>query len=354
MPNADRLAAAGARAVGQGVVVGAITLGVLAGLLLVAGLPVGAALAALWRGAFGSTDAILSSTLVRAIPLLLIGSGMVIALRAGVINLGGDGQLLAGAVVATAVALGADRWGVFAVTLALIGAAGGGASWAVLPAWLKSRFGTLEVVSTIMMNFLALYVVSYLVRGPLQEPTGIYPQSASIAVAAQLPPLMAGTRLHAGVGLAVLAVVASWLLLEHSAAGFRMRAVGSNPRAAELAGRIDVGRVQRGAFLTSGALAGLAGGIEVLGVTYALYENLSPGCGYSAIAVALLARLGPLRVVVSALLLGGLAAGATAMQRDAGIPAGAAATVEATLILVILAGQALLLRRAGAERTAAP
>jgi simple sugar transport system permease protein len=332
--------------------VGTIAVGVLAGLLFLAGFPVGAALASLWRGAFGSTDAVLSATLVRAIPLLLIGSGMVIALRAGVINLGGDGQLLAGAVAATAIALEAHQWGVPGIALALIGAAGGGAGWALLPAWLKSRFGTLEVVSTIMMNFLALFVVSYLVRGPLQEPTGIYPQSASISVAAQLPPLIAGSRLHAGVGLAVLAVVASWLLLEHTAAGFRIRAVGSNPRAAELAGRIDVQGVQRGAFLTSGALAGLAGGIEVLGVTFALYENLSPGYGYSAIAVALLARLGPLRVVLSALLLGGLAAGATAMQRDAGIPAGAAATVEATLILVILGGQALLLRRAGSERVA--
>ena len=339
--------------VGQGVVVAAIAVGVLAGLLFLAGFPVGAALAALWRGAVGSTDAVLSSTLVRAIPLLLIGSGMVIALRAGVINLGGDGQLLAGAVVATAIALEVDQWGVLGITLALLGAAVGGAGWALLPAWLKNRFGTLEVVSTIMMNFLALYVVSYLVRGPLQEPTGIYPQSATISAAAQLPPLISGSRLHAGVGLAVLAVVVSWLLLEHTAAGFRIRAVGSNPRAAELAGRIDVGRVQRGAFLTSGALAGLAGGIEVLGVTFALYENLSPGYGYSAIAVALLARLGPLRVVLSALLLGGLAAGATAMQRDAGIPSGAAATVEATLILVILGGQALLLRRAGADRVAA-
>jgi simple sugar transport system permease protein len=141
-------------------------------------------------------------------------------------------------------------------------------------------------------------------------------------------------------------VAATWLYLEHTAAGFRIRAVGSNARAAELAGRIDGRRVQRGAFLTSGALSGLAGGIEVLGVTFALYENLSPGYGFSAIAVALLARLGPLRVGLSALLLGALAAGATAMQRDAGIPSGAAAAVEATLILVLLGGQALLVRRA--------
>jgi simple sugar transport system permease protein len=157
-----------------------------------------------------------------------------------------------------------------------------------------------------------------------------------------------------GIVLALLAAVAGWLLLEHSAAGFRIRAVGSNPRAAALAARIDVRRVQRGAFLTSGALAGLAGGVEVLGVTYALYENLSPGYGYSAIAVALLARLGPLRAVLSAILLGGLAAGANAMQRDAAVPAGAAATVEATLILAILGGQALLVRRMRASGVKAP
>jgi simple sugar transport system permease protein len=203
----------------------------------------------------------------------------------------------------------------------------------------------MEVVSTIMMNFLAAFAVSFLVRGPLQEPTRLYPQSAAIPVEYQLPLLVDGARLHVGIVLAVIAALVSWLVLEHTAAGFRLRATGSNPRAAELVGRIDVRRVQRAAFLTSGALAGLAGGVEVLGVTYALYENLSPGYGYSAIAVALLARLGPLHTMWSALLLGALAAGANAMQRDAGIPAGAAAVVEATLILAILGGQALLLRR---------
>jgi simple sugar transport system permease protein len=345
VPNEDARLSALARSAVEAALVGVIAIAALAVLLLVAGFPVGAALAALWRGAFGSTDAFLSSTLVRAIPLLLIGCGMVIALRAGVINLGGDGQLLAGAVAATSIALWWEGGGWLAIAVSLVAAAASGAGWTMLPAWLKIRFGTLEVVSTIMMNFVAAYGVSYLVRGPLQEPSGVYPQSASIPVHEQLPLLVSGTRLHTGIVFAVLAVAATWLYLEHTAAGFRIRAVGSNARAAELAGRIDGRRVQRGAFLTSGALAGLAGGIEVLGVTFALYENLSPGYGFSAIAVALLARLGPLHVGLSALLLGALAAGATAMQRDAGIPSGAAAAVEATLILVLLGGQALLVRR---------
>jgi simple sugar transport system permease protein len=317
---------------------------VLVVVLAAGGFPIGPSLAALWRGAAGSGDAFLSATLVRAIPLMLLGSGIVIAMRAGVINLGGDGQFLAGAIAATATLLGLGVQGPVAMTGALALAAVGGGAWAALPAWLKARFGTLEVVSTIMMNFVAAFLVSYLVRGPMQEPTAVYPQSSALGVSNHLPIIVPGSRLHLGIGFAVIAVVASWLLVEQTAAGFRIRAVGSNPRAAALAGRIDVRRVQSGVFLVSGALAGIAGGVEVLGVTYALYENLSPGYGYTAIAVALLARLAPLQVAWSALLLGGLAAGATAMQRDAGIPAGAAAVVEATLILAVLGGQAFVLR----------
>jgi simple sugar transport system permease protein len=334
-----------AQRAGEFVVLGSVAVLVLIALLSIAGFAPGPAIRSLWTGAFGSADAVLSATLVRAVPLMLIGSGMVIALRTGVINLGGDGQLLAGAVAATSIALWWEASGGFlAITAALTVAAVAGAAWTLIPVWLKARFGTLEVVSTIMMNFVAAYLVSYLVRGPLQEPTRIYPQSSPIPFANQLPVLVDGARLHAGIGLALAAAIAAWLILEHSAAGFRMRAVGSNARAAELAGRIDVRGVQMRAFLASGALAGLAGGVEVLGVTFALYENLSPGYGYSAIAVALLARLGPLRAIWSAVLLGALAAGATAMQRDAGIPAGAAATVEAALILAVLGGQALVLR----------
>ena len=333
------------RSLGAVVAVGGAALAVLALVLLAAGFPIVPALWSMWRGAAGTSDAVLSVTLGRAIPILLLGSGILIALRAGVINLGGDGPFLAGAVAAAAVGLATPLPGPVSMVIAILLSAAAGGVWTALPAWLKARFGTLEVVSTIMMNFVAAFLVSYLVRGPLQEPTGVYPQSTTLPAANQLPIIVSGSRLHAGIVLAVVAVIAAWLLIERTEIGFLIRAVGANPQAAALAGRINARRVQLGAFLASGVLAGVAGGVEVLGVTYALYENLSPGYGYTAIAVALLAGLRPIHLVWSATLLGGLAAGATAMQRDAGVPAGAAAVVEATLILALLGGHALLRRR---------
>lgn len=326
--------------------VAAATLVAMLMLLWATGFDPGRGLPALWRGALGSPDAILSATLVRTIPLVLAGVGVAIALRAGVLNIGADGQLLAGAtacvVVVSAGGATSAAWAVPALVLA----AAAGAMWSAIPAWLRLRRGTLEVVTTIMMNFVALQLVSFLVRGPLQEPTGIYPQSAMIDAGVRLPLLVGGSRLHAGLVIALAAALVAWLILERTWIGYRIRMVGANPEAARSAGGIDVPRVETGAFLASGALAGLAGGVEVLGVTFALYENLSPGYGYSAIAVALLGRLHPAGVVAAALLLGALGAGATAMQREAGVPAGAAATVEALLVLAVLASQAALLRRA--------
>ena len=196
-----------------------------------------------------------------------------------------------------------------------------------------------------MLNFIALHVVSYLVRGPLQEPTHVYPQSATIAEALHLPRIPGAGRLHAGFALAlVLAVAAGWML-RHTAAGFRLVASGESPSAAASAGGIDVRSTTARVFLLSGALAGLAGGVEVLGVTFALYENISPGYGYTAIAVALLARLDPWRVVATAVLFGALEAGAGAMQRDAGVPSTLVSVIEAALILAVVAAQAIRLRR---------
>jgi simple sugar transport system permease protein len=222
-------------------------------------------------------------------------------------------------------------------------------------ALLRARFGVLEVISTIMLNFIALYGVSYLVRGPLQEPTHAYPQTMPIAGAVRLSQIPGAGRLHLGLLLALgAALVAGWML-RHTAAGFRLLAVGESTSAAASAGQIDVGQVTTRAFLVSGALAGLAGAVEVLGVTYALYENISPGYGYTAIAVALLAGLDPWRVILSAILFAALEAGAGAMQRDAGVPSTLVSIVEAMLILAIVGAQALRLRIGGAPiRVAAP
>jgi simple sugar transport system permease protein len=160
-----------------------------------------------------------------------------------------------------------------------------------------------------------------------------------VDAALRLPRIIAGTRLHAGVALAIGSALALAWFLSATAAGFRLRMTGANPHAAASAGGIDVARVSLLAFIASGALAGLGGAVEVLGVTYALYENLSPGYGYTAIAVALLARLKPAAAIGSALVFGALEAGASAMQREAQVPAGMVGVVEACVILVLVASE---------------
>lgn len=294
------------------------------------------AAAAFWHGSLGSRNALLSGTLVRAIPLAIIGTGLAIAFRAGVFNIGGEGQLMLGAVAATLVALRGDA-GILTAPLALLAATAAGALWAGIAGVLRARFGVLEVISTIMLNFVAMSLVAYLVRGPMQEPTRIYPQSATIADVAQLPRLAPDVRLHIGLVIVLAVCFGAWWFATRTAEGFRQRATGTAPIAARIAGGIDVNRVALGAMLMSGALAGLAGGIEVTGVTFALYEHISPGYGFSAIAVAVLARLNPIAVLPSALLFATLETGALGMQRDAGVPSTFAAVLEAAAILAIVA-----------------
>jgi len=337
-----------------GVVLLAIV-GTTALLLAAGGYAVDSGLAALWRGSMGSWYAFTSATLVRAIPLMLTGVSVAIAFRAGVLNIGAEGQLLAGAAAAAAVALSLDGLpAVSVIVFALAASALGGAGWASIAAFLRARFGVLEVISTIMLNFIALHAVSYLVRGPLQEPTHVYPQSSTIGDAIHLPRIAGAGRLHIGLLLAVGAsVVAGWVL-RRTAAGFRLIAAGESPSAATSAGGIDVMITTTLTFFVSGALAGLAGGVEVLGVTFALYENISPGYGYTAIAVALLARLDPWRVAATALLFGGLEAGAGAMQRDAGVPSTLVTVIEAALILAVVAVGALRRRSSVPDAATGP
>lgn len=331
-----------------------VTIVLVTGALLAAGgYEARLALTALWTGSIGSWYALTSATLVRAVPLMLSGCAVAIAFRAGVFNIGAEGQLLAGAAAATAVALLLPSLGTATLPLALALGAVGGAAWAGIAAILRTRFRVLEVISTIMLNFVALYGVSYLVRGPLQEPTHAYPQTMAIAESARLGHIPGAGRLHVGLVLALAAAVVAGGMLRYTAAGFRLMAVGESPSAAESAGRIDVGAVTTRAFLASGALAGLAGAVEVLGVTYALYENISPGYGYTAVAVALLAGLDPWLVVPSALLFAALEAGAGAMQRDANVPSTLVSIVEALLILAAVGAQALRLR-IGIAPTVAP
>jgi len=325
---------------------------VLAGGLQLAGYDAPTALGALWQGAAGSWYALTSATLVRAVPLVIIGLGIALAFRAGALNIGAEGQFYAGAIAAAWVGLhvGGRPAGI-AATAVLLAAILAGMAWVLVPVWLKLRFGVLEVISTLLLNFVAESLVSLMVQGPLQEAQHIYPQSDSIAAAARLP-LLPGTRLHAGLLLALVAAAALWYVFARTLWGFRLHAVGAGARAAEISGRIDVRRVGAVALLGSGALAGLAGGVELSGVSYALFQNLSPGYGFTAIAVALLARLHPLGVVATGILFGALEAGAGAMQRDAGVPAVAVYVVEAVVIVVVLLAEASA-RRATAARVTA-
>jgi simple sugar transport system permease protein len=324
--------------------------GAAAALLLGMGFPVGRGLAALWTGSFGSWYAFTSATLVRAVPLMLTGCAVALAFRGGVLNIGAEGQLLVGAAAGAAVALVPVAGWVtpIGITAALLAAAVGGALVAAVAAYLRVRYGVLEVISTIMLNFVALHIVSYLVRGPLQEPTHVYPQSAPIADSLHLAHIPGAGRLHIGFLLALVIVAVAGWMLRHTAAGFRLVATGESPTAAASAGGIDVRATTTRVFLLSGALAGLAGGVEALGVTFALYENISPGYGYTAIAVALLARLDPWRVGITALMFGALEAGAGAMQRDAGVPSTLVSVIEAALILAIVTVQSIRARRQAA------
>lgn len=323
---------------GLGWAVSAVVLGlcVLALGLEAAGYDAAPALGALWHGAFGSWDAFTSTTLVRAVPLILIGLGIATAFRAGALNIGAEGQFYAGAIAATWIGLHMTGLpGVVAIAALLAGSALAGAVWVSVPVWLKLRFGVIEVISTLLLNFVAISLVSWMVLGPLQERGRIYPQSDAIAEAARLP-LLPGSRLHAGLLLALAGAAALWYAFSRTLWGFRLRAVGLGPRAAEVSGRVDSQRVGAVALLLSGAIAGVAGGVEVSGVSYALFQNLSPGYGFTAIAVALLAGLNPAAVVVTGTLFGGLEAGSGAMQRDAGVPAVAVYVVQAVVIVVAL------------------
>lgn len=312
-------------------------IGALALFLLIAGFAVGPALAALWNGAFGSEYAIASVTLVHAVPLIILGLAFALGIRAGMLNIGMEGQFAAGAIGAAWI--GTHIGGtpaIVAVPLVLIAGTCAGMLWVLLPVVLRRRFGATEVISTLLLNFVATALVSYLVTGPLQEPSRVYPESAQIANSARLGPLISGTRLHGGFLIAIALTAVLSIVFARTRAGFALRAVGLGARAARIIGRVDVDGVMSAALLWSGALAGLGGAIEVSGVSYALYQNLSPGYGFTAIAVALLGRLEPPLVMLAGVLFGALDAGAAAMQRDAAIPAVAAQVVEAVVIMAML------------------
>jgi len=306
-------------------------------IVLLAGANPIVAFAALGDGAFGSLQG-LSETGVKACPLLIAGLSVAMAFRAGIWNIGAEGQLLLGAVVMAW--LGAYPWvtGWVGLPVALAGAAIAGGLWALIAGVLKVTRNVNEVISTIMLNFIAVGLVSYLVHGPLMESAGRYPQSEAIVDAMRLARIVPALRLHAGVPFAIVIAALCNVLLFRTVIGYQLQAVGGNAEAARLAGI----RPERCILLTlmiSGALAGLGGAIEVSGTTYRLYERFSPGYGFTAIAVALLGRLHPLGVIFAALLFGALDAGSNSMQRVAGVSSVLVDVMQAVVILCLVAGE---------------
>ena len=283
--------------------------------------------AALFEGSIGSTFAI-AATVIKAVPLLLTGLSIVVAFRAGVWNIGAEGQFIAGALAAFVMAP-------FGTTAAILAAIAGGAVWASLATAMRFWRNAPEVLSTILLNFVAVHLLGYAVNGPLQEASGKYPQTEAIAEASFLR-TFGTTDIHAGAVLAIAVCVLVWWTLYHTREGLRLRATGFNASAARWAGVNVKGQIAR-AMATSGAIAGLAGGIELLGVTHRLFERFAAGFGYSGIAVALLAQLNPAATLVSALFFGALASGSGELQRMAGVSVAVATFGQAIVILTLIA-----------------
>ena len=320
----------------------AFTLLVSALLVLWAGAPVGQTYSLLLKGGFGSVFA-LSETLTRAVPLILTGLAATVAFKARLFNIGAEGQLYAGALAA--VALGGlhggtgfemSPWLLF--PLMMLAAAAAGALLLLGPALLKTKLGVDEVVTTLLLNFIMLLAVSLMLDGPMKDPAAMgWPQSVALQSDLELSKLIAQTRLHTGlIGAAILAV-ALWALMKFTVLGFDIRALGANARAAAFAG-VPVTRTVVLVALMSGALAGLAGAIEVAGRTGYVTLDMSPGYGYSGIVIAMLAALHPLSVLVASVFVAGVLVGADSMSRAVNVPTYIAdVIVAASLISVLVA-----------------
>ena len=290
----------------------------------------------LLQASLGSTNG-LAETAIRTVPLALCGMGIALAFRTGVFNVGAEGQLYIGGVVAAAIgsALAGLPQFVLLPTMGL-GAIVAGALWSALAGWLKLKFRSDELITTIMLNYVAIFFVAYLLHGPLQDAGSALAQTARLTPEARLPVILPMTRLHAGILVIIILAILAQIFLWRSVWGFRFRAVGHNARAAENAG-IGVGRVVILGFLACGALSGLAGFMEVAGVQRRMIENLSPGFGYTAIIVALLGQTNPIGVLLAAVLFAALQIGSTTMESAVGVPSALTTIIQALVVLFLVA-----------------
>lgn len=334
-----------AAVVGASLLAVAFTLLVSSLLVRWAGAPVAQTFGLLLQGAFGSLFA-WSETLTRAVPLMLTGLAATVAFKARLFNIGAEGQLYAGALAAVAVGglhggtgLEWPMWVLF--PLMMLAAALAGALLLLGPALMKLRLGVDEVVTTLLFNFIALLLVSALLDGAMKDPMALgWPQSVTLQPDLEFGKLIERTRVHTGLLWAVALAVMLWALLKYTVLGFDIRAVGANARAAAFAG-VLVTRTMVLVALLSGALAGLAGAIEVAGRAGYVTLDMSPGYGYSGIVIAMLAGLHPLGVLAAAVFIAGVLVGADSMSRAIGVPTYLADVIVAVSLLSVLVASLL-------------
>lgn len=307
------------------------------------------AYSALIRGALGNVSGI-TQTLTKATPLLLVGLGICIAFRGGVINIGGEGQIVVGALAATAFGVGFGNLpALILLPLTLVSGAAAGLIWGGIPGLLKARLGVNEILTTVMMNQIALRLMNFLLRGPMLDPEHIaagtsIPQSATLPESIWLPRLVPRTLFHSGAILAVLLALAVYFLLWRTTIGYRIRAVGLNPNASRYAG-IPVPKYVTLSLALSGMLCGLAGAVEVLGVHHRMLEGLSGGYGFSGIVAALFGKLHPLGAIPASALFGALLVGADKMQRAVQVPSALAIALQGLVVLFVVSSDLYVRRR---------
>jgi simple sugar transport system permease protein len=317
---------------------------------------------ALWEGAFGSTNAV-AETAVKAVPLLLVGLGTCIAFRGNVINIGGEGQMIIGAILATLVGVRLTQGpGWLIILLALLTGFAGGAIWGGIPGFLKAYFQVNEILSTVMMNAIAVRIMNYLLRGPMIDPEQLdkasrIPQTARLQQAFRLPRLVP-TRLHLGAAIAVVLAFVVYVLLWRTTLGYRIRAVGHNPSAARYGG-IKVRRHVVVALLLSGAFAGLAGAIQVYGLNYRMITDGSAtgftgSAGFNGIVAALFGQLHPIGTIPASFLFGALLVGANKLQRAMQVPSAFIIALNGLVVVFVVSSEIWRRRRQRRRMTEVP
>lgn len=325
--NSQKLILASAGAVGSALILGGL-------LFLIAGADPVTAYSTMLNGAFGSTYAI-GQVLKLAVPLLIISLGLLMVFRANLWNIGAEGQLLIGALTGGVVAIEfpiASGW--IAIPVAIIAGAIGGGVWAGVVGWLRAKWEVHEVITSLLLNFVAVILFSFMVRGPLRDPFGFLPESKEVPEFARLPSLPY-LDVNIGIVLALMLVALFAYVLKATPYGLKIRMVGSSPSVARAVG-VNPSRMTVELMFLSGALAGIAGVIQVLGVQFNLQDGLSPGFGFTAILVALLGRMNPIGAVFAALALAAITVGGSAVQVSQGVPTSIVATISALLVMCLL------------------